>query len=49
MPRGEMFEVEETLDGCSIRFAHPGGGTVRLELSDDEAGILIDRLKRAIS
>jgi methylmalonyl-CoA/ethylmalonyl-CoA epimerase len=49
MPKSERFEVEETLDGCSIRFAHPGGGSVRLELTDDEAGILIDRLKRAIS
>jgi methylmalonyl-CoA/ethylmalonyl-CoA epimerase len=49
MPRGEKFEVEETLDGCSIRFAHPGGGTVRLELTDDEAQLLIEKLKRAIS
>jgi methylmalonyl-CoA/ethylmalonyl-CoA epimerase len=49
MPKGEKFEVEETLDGCSIRFAHPGGGTVRLELNDYETRLLIDRLKRAIS
>ena len=49
MPRGEKFEVQETLEGCSVRFAHPGGGTVRLELNDDEAKLLIDRLKRAIS
>jgi methylmalonyl-CoA/ethylmalonyl-CoA epimerase len=48
LPEGEKFEVEETLEGCSIRFAHPGGGTVRLELTDEEAGLLIDRLKRAI-
>jgi methylmalonyl-CoA/ethylmalonyl-CoA epimerase len=49
MTRGEKFEVEETLDGCSIRFAHPGGGTVRLELTDEETLLLIDRLKRSIS
>ncbi len=49
MPKGEKFEVEETLDGCFIRFAHPGGGNVRLKLNDDEARLLIDRLKRAIS
>ena len=49
MPRGEKFEVEETLDGCSIRFAHPGGGIVRLELTDDETRLLIDRLIRAVS
>jgi methylmalonyl-CoA/ethylmalonyl-CoA epimerase len=49
MPRSEKFEVEETLDGCSIRFAHPGGGTVRLELTDDEARFLIEKMKRSIS
>ena len=49
MPRGEKFKVEETLDGCSIRFAHPGGGIVRLELTDDETRLLIDRLRRVIS
>jgi methylmalonyl-CoA/ethylmalonyl-CoA epimerase len=49
MPGGEKFDVKETLEGCSIRLAHPGGGTVSLELSDDETQLLIDRLKRAIT
>jgi methylmalonyl-CoA/ethylmalonyl-CoA epimerase len=49
MSGGQKFEVSESPDGCSICFAHPGGGKVRLELSDEEAQLLIDRLKRAIT
>jgi len=49
MQAGQKFEVTETPDGCSLCFAHPGGGTVKLELSDNEAQLLIDRLNRAIT
>jgi methylmalonyl-CoA/ethylmalonyl-CoA epimerase len=48
-PKGIKFEVEGTDEGCLIRFAHPGGGTADLELSEREAGTLIDKLKSVLS
>jgi len=49
MPDLRKFEVDSLEEGCSIKFAHPGGGTVNVRLSDEEAKLLIDKLKNAIS
>jgi len=44
MPADSKFDVRKEADGCSITFAHPGGGTVSIGLSREEAVRLRDRL-----
>ena len=36
MPGGKKFEVVPDDGGCTLSFAHPGGGTVRIDLTHDE-------------
>jgi methylmalonyl-CoA/ethylmalonyl-CoA epimerase len=49
MPRHTRLLVERSQDGLTLKFAHPGGGTVRVGLSRDEARKLMDDLKDALA
>ncbi len=44
-PKERKYAVEKTDHGCSIGFAHPGGGKMLLELTENEAKSLIDDIK----
>ncbi|MBW2103930.1 MAG: VOC family protein [Deltaproteobacteria bacterium] len=37
MPEGKKWTVEKDEEGCTLTMAHPGGGTVRVRLSREEA------------
>ena len=47
MPAGRKFDVRREKEGCAVTFAHPGGGTVSISLSREEASRLRDELERA--
>lgn len=49
MPGGKKFLVEKTPQGARLTFAHPGGGTVPIELSVSEAKDLMDKLVNALT
>jgi methylmalonyl-CoA/ethylmalonyl-CoA epimerase len=42
MPSGRKFAVKKTKKGCSITFAHPGGGRVSIDLGKEEMKNLAD-------
>ncbi|MBN2158148.1 MAG: VOC family protein [Spirochaetes bacterium] len=44
MPEGKKFWVERSGDGCTITFAHPGGGKVSVNLDGNEMLQLRDEL-----
>jgi methylmalonyl-CoA/ethylmalonyl-CoA epimerase len=46
LPKGKRWEIEKKNDGISLNFAHPGGGQVRLELTQDEVNTLIVDLEK---
>jgi methylmalonyl-CoA/ethylmalonyl-CoA epimerase len=48
MPADRKFEVRKKADGCTVTFAHPGGGTVAISLSREESALLRDRLDSVI-
>lgn len=48
MIAGEKFEVRKTGGGCSITFAHPGGGTVTVAMTGEEAARLRDELGKMV-
>jgi methylmalonyl-CoA/ethylmalonyl-CoA epimerase len=43
---GARWTVEKTPVGMTVRFSHPGGGTVALELTAEEAEALIKDMRR---
>lgn len=49
MPRNTRVFLDRTGDGVTLKFAHPGGGTVDVSLSRDEAQKLISDLRDALS
>jgi methylmalonyl-CoA/ethylmalonyl-CoA epimerase len=46
IPEGARWTVKKTGKGVTLTLAHPGGGTVRLDLSQEEAGALAKDLER---
>jgi len=48
MPRNTTYDLEQSGGGIRIRFAHPGGGCVRLSLTRDEAKRLLSDLSEAM-
>lgn len=48
MPMGKKFAVEKTAGGCTLTLAHPGGGTMTCELTQDEAAALSASLKEIL-
>lgn len=44
MPAGKKFTVEHNAGGCSVSFAHPGGGRVAINLDRNEMKQLRDEL-----
>lgn len=44
MPADKKFRVTAGKNGCAITFAHPGGGTVTIDLDREQAGKLRDAL-----
>lgn len=48
MPPDARVSVEEKADGIGLRLAHPGGGTVNVDLSREEAVRLLRDLQEAL-
>lgn len=46
LPKGKKWEAEKAEEGCSLRFAHPGGGKVSVELTTAEIKQLVDDLEQ---
>jgi methylmalonyl-CoA/ethylmalonyl-CoA epimerase len=46
-PKGKKWAVGENRDGCTLSFAHPGGGKVKLELTKQEVKRLIRELEQS--
>ncbi|MBW1724955.1 MAG: VOC family protein [Deltaproteobacteria bacterium] len=46
-PKGQKWEVDENRDGCTLSFAHPGGGKVKLKLTKKEIKRLISELEQS--
>ncbi|MBN1533722.1 MAG: VOC family protein [Spirochaetes bacterium] len=46
MPETKRFMVENSDEGCTVVFAHPGGGRMRIELSREEAKRLAESLMK---
>jgi methylmalonyl-CoA/ethylmalonyl-CoA epimerase len=46
MTAGKKFEVRKEKDGCTVTFAHPGGGTVSVTMTGEETTRLRDELDR---
>lgn len=44
LKQGKKWELTSGADGVGIKFAHPGGGTVTLDLTRDEVRQLMDEL-----
>ncbi|MCK5195690.1 MAG: VOC family protein [Desulfobulbaceae bacterium] len=44
-PKGRKWEVNKNKKGCTLSFAHPGGGKVNIELSEAEVKQLINDLE----
>ncbi|HON39101.1 MAG: VOC family protein [Desulfomonilia bacterium] len=49
MPEGKKWLLRKKGAGADLTFAHPGGGTVTIELSPQEIERLADELKNTIS
>ncbi len=47
MREGKKWDVRTNADGCKIEISHPGGGTVAVTLSREEAKKLADDLEKA--
>ncbi len=47
LPEGKRWEVEANEDGCTLIVGHPGGGKVRVPLTQEEAHALGEALMRA--
>jgi methylmalonyl-CoA/ethylmalonyl-CoA epimerase len=45
-PKGQKWEVSKNKKGCSLSFAHPGGGKVKLELTTADIKKLIGELEQ---
>jgi len=48
MIAGKKFDVRKEVNGCAVTFAHPGGGTVSVTLTGEEAARLSDELSRVL-
>jgi hypothetical protein len=48
MPGNTRWKLDKAEEGISLKFAHPGGGTVNISLDRDEARHLLDELKQAL-
>ncbi|MCP4137879.1 MAG: hypothetical protein GY754_43355 [bacterium] len=48
MPPGKRCRVREDQKGCVVDFAHPGGGTVSLDLTKEETRQLIKDLEKTL-
>ncbi len=46
-PKGQKWAVGEHRDGCTLNFAHPGGGKVKLKLTKKEIKRLIRELEES--
>jgi methylmalonyl-CoA/ethylmalonyl-CoA epimerase len=46
LPKGKKWEVKKEEKGCTLSFAHPGGGNVRVELTTAEVNQLINDLEQ---
>ncbi len=46
LPAGRKWSVHRDDQGTHLKFAHPGGGTSDVVLTDDEAAMLIEDLKK---
>jgi len=47
LPKGQKWAVGEHKDGCTLSFAHPGGGKVNLKLTKKEIERLIRELEQS--
>jgi len=48
MPYGRRWNVNKQATGCSLVFAHPGGGKVTMDLDRQEVGNLIQDLQEVL-
>jgi len=48
MPRDTRWEVSKNFNGCSLVFAHPGGGKVTMDLDKQEIRTLIQDLQEVL-
>jgi len=47
LPKGQKWALGEHKDGCTLSFAHPGGGKVKLKLTKKEIERLIRELEQS--
>jgi methylmalonyl-CoA/ethylmalonyl-CoA epimerase len=48
MPDNTRWKLDKEQEGITLKFAHPGGGTVKISLDRDEASHLLNELKQAL-
>ncbi len=48
MPGNTRWKIDKEDEGIALKFAHPGGGTVKISLDRDEARHFLDELKQAL-
>jgi methylmalonyl-CoA/ethylmalonyl-CoA epimerase len=48
MPDKFRWKIDKAEEGIALKFAHPGGGTVKISLDRDEAMHFLDELKQAL-
>ncbi|MBF0120142.1 MAG: VOC family protein [Desulfobacterales bacterium] len=47
-PSGQKWEIEKDEFGCTLNFAHPGGGKAKLKLNREEIKKLINNLQKEL-